>query len=90
MINKLFHNIFLTCEQATLLIEQKQGQQLSHIQNIQLKTHLHFCKNCHNYNIKATKLDSYLSNLDTIYLKNNEKALIDIKNSIKAKIQEKN
>lgn len=90
MISKLFHNIFLTCQQATLLIEQKQGNHISSIQNMRLKTHLHFCKNCHNYNIKASKLDSYLSSLDTSYLKENGQALNRLKNTIKTKIQEKN
>lgn len=89
MISKLFHNIFLTCEEATLLIEKQQANQINKIQNVRLKTHLHFCKNCHTYSIKATKLDSYLSKVDTHFLKENQDALDQLKNSIKAKIQEK-
>jgi len=89
MINKLFHSVFLTCQEATLLLESQYANQLPYIQHIRLKQHLSFCKNCRQYSLKAKKIDALLSQQPNNFSDNNPISLELLKKSIKAKIQEK-
>lgn len=46
---KLMKHLILSCKKATELVEKKEIQSLSFVENIQLKTHMAMCKACANY-----------------------------------------
>lgn len=66
IINKALHFFFLSCQEATFLIEKKLHNCLSFKEKIQLKGHLLFCKWCDVYRKKTDFLHQFLKH----YLKN--------------------
>lgn len=62
VVSKIFHWFFLSCKEATFLIEKQLDGRLSFVERMQLKGHLFFCKICVAYNKKAKILHKILQN----------------------------
>ena len=60
-MKRIFLKIMLSCKKATELIEKRTIQNLTNIENMQLKLHLSFCALCHAYEHQSKKIDTILS-----------------------------
>lgn len=86
MLSKITHKLFLSCKEATYLIELKNNNSINLIKRFRLSIHLCICKICSVYNKKVIALNKILSSdnaEEKIQLDNDE---ID---SLKEKINSK-
>lgn len=60
MLNKIFHQLFLSCKEATLYMELKESNQLNLLQSFRFKIHLLICKYCKIYQKQRTLIHQYL------------------------------
>lgn len=59
MIKQIIHKLVLSCEEATLLLEKQDADQISLFQNIRLNIHLAICKFCKIYKQKSSFINQY-------------------------------
>jgi ActR/RegA family two-component response regulator len=59
-MRSLIHTLIYSCEQATLLIEKMQVQQLSFQERIRLRFHLQSCTACREYKTQSNVIDEAL------------------------------
>lgn len=57
-MRSLIHTLIYSCEQATLLIEKMQVQQLSFQQRIRLRFHLQSCTACREYKTQSNEMNN--------------------------------
>lgn len=62
MFNKLIHKLFLTCKEATLLLELKDDNQINYMLQKRLDSHLLICDDCKTYNAKRDFINKILAN----------------------------
>lgn len=60
MLKKIIHVFFLSCKQATFLIEKRLHARLSPLERLQLKLHLALCELCAAYDKKAFFLNEIM------------------------------
>lgn len=60
MLKKLIHIIFLSCSEATMLMEKRNAENISPKENRKLSLHLAICKWCRAYKEKLEMLDRIL------------------------------
>lgn len=60
MLKKLIHTIFLSCSEATLLMEKRNAKNISSKENWKLSVHIKICKWCRTYQEKLGFLDNLL------------------------------
>ncbi|CAH0295856.1 hypothetical protein [Chryseobacterium sp. Bi04] len=58
MVKKIIHLLFLSCSEATLLMEKRNARAISPKENWKLSIHLMICKWCKMYNKKLALLDT--------------------------------
>lgn len=61
-MNKNAQLVFLSCKKASYLIEKKQIDELSVIENIQMKMHISMCEICKMYEKQSGLVHGYLFN----------------------------
>ncbi len=59
MLNKIIHKLVFTCQKATLLMELKEGKEISFFQNIRLQLHLLICNYCRIYKKKKLFISQF-------------------------------
>jgi hypothetical protein len=55
----------MPCKQATLLIEQRNADEIPFFQKIRLRIHLTICKWCRAYNRKVQTMEGMMKNMFT-------------------------
>lgn len=87
MLRKILHTLFLPCNEATLLMEKRNGGSISSKENRKLNIHLMICKWCKMYNKKLAILDKVFKK--TLTQKNadiNEAEIQDFKDKMIEKL----
>lgn len=89
-MSKLFHKIFLTCDEATIFIEKEKAGELSLLSRMRLKIHLLVCKWCEAYYHKVQFLDKVLKDIVSSDddNKQEDKDITDFKERVKKKLKE--
>lgn len=91
MVDRLIHKLFLSCDEATLYIEENLAKNLTLPQRMRLKGHLFFCKWCRIYNKKVYFIDKALEGTKISREEEmcSEADIARLKRKIKEKITEK-
>ena len=83
MLKKLNHRLFLTCKQATYLMELDEAKTIKPLQKIRLNIHLILCHTCKIYARKKAIISLYFTNKQTkINDKVNPQQIEELKNKI--------
>jgi len=83
MLNTLLHKLFLTCKEATFLMELKEANALNFVQKIKLRIHLVLCSYCKIYNRNKELISRYFEkNIDKNLDKVNNEQIEKLKNKV--------
>ncbi|MEA1786739.1 hypothetical protein U1E44_11595 [Arenibacter sp. GZD96] len=63
MIPRIMNMLFLSCKQATALVEKKQVTTLSLLERIQLKMHIWMCSACRSYEKQSLLMNSLMQRM---------------------------
>lgn len=83
-------NIFLPCIKVTELIERRNFEKLSFIENTQLEMHKKMCKPCRSYEKESVFLEKYMTNKSINDNQSNLSFETDLKDKIFDLIKTKN